>query len=73
MKNGLGKGIKTIFINGYAIQYFATLLKNTKIIIYVPIHENRYISMCEYTLDYVADDYSVESSASEKIKEIESL
>lgn len=73
MTNGLVKGRDTIFINGYAVQWFYTVFKQTKIIIYANIPGGRYISMCELNLDYIADDYSVKQIATEKIKEIENL
>lgn len=73
MTNGLVKGRKTIFIRGCAVQWFSTVIKTTKLIIYVQIPGNQWISMCEDTLDYVADDYSIKQFATEKIKEIESL
>ncbi|MGN0553046.1 MAG: hypothetical protein ACI4I1_06655 [Oscillospiraceae bacterium] len=73
MTIGLVKERKTIFIKGYAVQWFFTILKNTKVMIYTNIHNNKYVLMTEITLDYVADDFSVESVAKEKIAEIESL
>lgn len=73
MTIGLVKGRKTIFINGYAVQWFSNILKRTKIMIYVRIPGNTYICMTEITLDYVADDFSVDSIAKEKIAEIENL
>lgn len=73
MTSGLVQGRKTMFINGYAVQWFTNIFKNTKIMIYVCVPSNTYICMTEITLDYVADDFSVEQSAKEKIMEIESL
>ncbi len=71
MTNGLIKDRKTMFIKGYAVQYFKTLTNRTKIIIYANLPVSKYVSMCEFTIDLVADDYSVESAAKEKIAEIE--
>jgi hypothetical protein len=73
MTNGLVKGRNTIFIRGCAVQWFSTVMKTTKVIIYGQIPGNTWISMCEYTLDYVADNFSVEQFATEKIIEIENL
>ena len=73
MTNGLVKGRERIFINGYAVEWFPTVFKGTKILIKVCIPGNQYIGMCEINIDYIADRYSVESIAKEKIKEIERL
>ena len=73
MTNGLVKDRKTMFIKGYAVQWYSTLMGTTKIIIYVQIPGNRWVSVCEDALDYVADDGSVESFAKGKIEEIENL
>ena len=73
MTNGLVKGRKTIFINGYAVQWFSNVFKNTKVMIYAPEPNNKYILMSEITLDYVADDFTVESVAKEKIEQTENL
>jgi hypothetical protein len=72
MTNGLNKDRKTIFVNNYAVQWFKTPLKNTKILIYVKIPSHKYINLTELTLDYIADEVSVEMASREKIKEIES-
>lgn len=69
--NGLVKDRKTIFINGYAVQWFVNIFKNTKVFIYTNVPNNKYILMAELTLDYVADEFSVEQVAKEKIKNIE--
>lgn len=72
MTNGLFKERKTIFINGYAIQWFSQF-STTKIMIYADIPGNRYIGMTEMTiLDIISDD-DVKKVAEFKIKEIESL
>lgn len=73
MTSGLAKGRETIFTNGYAVQWFTNIFKNTKIIIYKNIPNNRYIYLTEITLDYDADKFSVEQTAKEKITDIESL
>ena len=73
MTNGLVKGRKTIFIKGYAVQWFSSVLKDTKIFIYICDCSHRYINMSDITLDYIADDFTVERVAKEKIAEIESL
>lgn len=73
MTSGLTKGRKTIFVNGYAVQWFSTIFNNTKVMIYVNVPNNQYVLMTEITLDYIADDFSVESVAKEKIADIESL
>lgn len=73
MTSGLVKERNTIFINGYAVQWFSTVLKTTKVMIYVCVPGNTYTCMTEITLDYVADENSVESVTREKIEEIESL
>lgn len=73
MTNGLNKDRNTIFIKGYAVQWFSTIMRTTKIIIYVQIPGYTWISMCEDTLDYIADDFSVKQFATEKIEEIEAL
>ena len=73
MTSGLVKERKTIFINGYAVQWFTNIFKNTKIMIYVCVSSNTYICMTENTLDYIADVFSVEQVAKEKIMEFESL
>lgn len=72
MTNGLVKDRKTMFINGYAVQWFSQLL-TTKVIIYANIHHNKYVSMAEMTLPYVANEKEVENVAKLKIEEIESL
>lgn len=72
MTTGLIKGRKTIFINGYAVQWFSQLLR-TKVMIYVNIPNNQYICMSEMTLPYIANDKEVESVSKGKIEEIESL
>lgn len=73
MTNGLVKDRKTIFEKGYAVQWFYTILKNTKVMIYTKVPNNRYILMTEITLDYIADEFSVAQTAREKIEEVESL
>lgn len=73
MTNGLVKGRKTIFINGYAVQWFTAILKNTKVMIYTNVPNNKYVLTTEITLDYVADELTVKNIAEERIKEIESL
>ena len=73
MTNGLVKERKTLFIKGYAVQWFSNVFKNTKVMIYTNVPNNKYVLMTEITLDYVADEYSVECVAKEKIAEIESL
>ena len=74
MTSGLVKERNTIFIDGYAVQWFSTILKTTKVMIYVRPHpRDIYICMTEITLDYVADKHFVESVAKTKIAEIESL
>lgn len=72
MTNGLVKERKTIFIKGYAVQWFSQLLR-TKVMIYVNVPNNQYVCMSEMTLPYVANDNEIESVAKLKIKEIESL
>lgn len=72
MTNGLVKERKTIFINGYAVQWFSQLLR-TKVMIYVNIPDNKYVCMSEMTLPYVANEKEVECAAKSKIEEIESL
>ena len=72
MTNGLVKERKTIFINGYAVQWFSQLLR-TKVMIYVNVPNNKYVCMSEMTLPYVANEKEVESVAKSKIEEIESL
>ena len=72
MANGLVKERKTIFINGYAVQWFSQLLR-TKVMIYVNIPNNKYVCMSEMTLPYVANEKEVECVAKSKIEEIESL
>lgn len=73
MTTGLVRGRKTIFVKSYAVQWFHDIFKNTKVMIYVCVSGNTYICMTEITLDYVADEFSVEQTAKEKIEEIESL
>jgi hypothetical protein len=73
MTNGLVKDRKTIFINGYAVQWFLNVFKNTKVMIYANVPNNKYVLMTEITLDYIADGITVESVAKAKITEIESL
>lgn len=72
MTSGLIKERNTLFIKGYAVQWFSQLLR-TKVMIYVCIPGNTYICMTEMTLPYVANDNEVESVAKLKIAEIESL
>ena len=72
MANGLVKERKTIFINGYAVQWFSQLLR-TKVMIYVNVHNHKYICMSETTLPYVANEKEVERVAKSKIEEIEGL
>lgn len=72
MTNGLVKDRNTMFINGYAVQWFSQLL-TTKIIIYANIPHNKYVSMAEMTLPYVANEKEVENVAKLKIEEVESL
>lgn len=74
MTNGLVKGRKTLFVKGYAVQWFTNqIFKTTKIMIYVEIPNHYYINMSEITLDYIADDYSVEETAKECIERVEAL
>ena len=73
MTLGLVKGRKTLFINGYAVQWFSSILKDTKIFIYICDCSHHYINMSDITLDFIADEFTVESVAKEKITEIESL
>lgn len=73
MTSGLVKDRKTIFINGYAVQWFSTILKSTKVMVYANIPNNKYVLITDFVIDYIADEFSVEQSAKEKIKEIESL
>ena len=72
MTNGLVKERKTIFINGYGVQWFSQLLR-TKVMIYVNIPNNKDVCMSEMTLPYVANEKEVECVAKSKIEEIESL
>ena len=72
MTNGLVKERKTMFINGYAVQWFSQLLR-TKVMIYANVPNNKYICMSEMTLPYIANENEVECVAKEKIAEIESL
>ena len=72
MTNGLVKGRKRFFYKGYAVEWFSTVMKTTKIIINAKI-DQRWGGISEITLDYVADDFSVEEAAKAKIDEIESL
>ena len=73
MTSNLVKDRKTFFIKGYAVQWFHTILKNTKVFIYSNVPNNKYVLMTEITLDYFADEFSIEQTAKEKIAEIESL
>lgn len=70
MTSGLVKDRKTIFINGYAVQWFSQLL-TTRVGIYVNIPNNQYVCASEMTLPYVADDNTIEIVAREKIEELE--
>lgn len=70
MTSGLVKERKTIFINGYAVQWFSQLL-TTKVVIYVNIPNNKYVCISEMTLPYVADDNRVQIVAKGKIEELE--
>lgn len=72
MTNGLVKERKTMFINGYAVQWFSQLLR-TKVMIYANVPNNKYICMSEMTLPYIANENEVECVAKSKIEEIESL
>ena len=72
MTNGLVKDRKTMFIKGYAVQWFSQLLV-TKVMIYENIPHNKYVCMSEMTLPYVASKKEIESVAKLKIEEIESL
>ena len=72
MTNGLVKERKTMFINGYAVQWFSQLLR-TKVMIYANVPNNKYICMSDMTLPYVANEKEVECVAKSKIEEIESL
>lgn len=72
MTNGLVKERKTMFINGYAVQWFSQLLR-TKVLIYVNIPNNQWICVSEMTLPYVANDNDIENVAKIKIEELESL
>ena len=72
MTSGLVKERKTMFINGYAVQWFSQLLI-TKVMIYVNVPNNKYVCMSEMTLPYVANEKEVEYVAKSKIEEIESL
>ena len=72
MTNGLVKERKTMFINGYAVQWFSQLLR-TRVMIYANVPNNKYICMSEMTLPYVANEKEVECVAKSKIEEIESL
>lgn len=72
MTKGLVKGRKRFFYKGYAVEWFSTVMKTTKIIIKAKI-DPRYVGISEITLDYVADDFTVEEVAKAKIVEIESL
>ena len=72
MTNGLVKERKTMFIDGYAVQWFSQLLR-TKVMFYVNVPNNKYVCMSEMTLPYVANEKEVECVAKSKIEEIESL
>lgn len=72
MTSGLVKERNTMFINGYAVQWFSQLLR-TKVMIYVNVTNNKYVCMSEMTLPYVANEKEVECVAKSKIEEIESL
>ena len=71
MTSGLVKERKTFFHKGYAVQWFHSVLKDTKILIYGD-YFNQYIHMSDITLDYIANDAIVEMLAIAKIEEIES-
>lgn len=70
MTSGLVKGRKTMFINGYSVQWFSQLL-TTRVIIYVNIPNNQYVCISEMTLPYIADDNTVRNVAKGKIEELE--
>ena len=70
MTSGLVKDRKTIFINGYAVQWFTQLL-TTRVIIYVNIPNNQYVCISEMTLPYVADDNTIKNVVKGKIEELE--
>lgn len=72
MTNGLIKERKTMFIGGYAVQWFSQLLR-TKVMIYVNVPNNKYVCISEMTLPYVADDNEIRSVANGKIEELECL
>ena len=55
MTNGLVKDRKTMFIKGYAVQWFSQLL-TTKVMIYVNIPWSKYVCMTEMTLPSVANE-----------------
>lgn len=67
MTSGLVKERKTMFINGYAVQWFSQLL-TTKVMIYVNVPNNKYVCMSEMTLPYVANEKEVECVAKSKIE-----
>lgn len=73
MTSGLVKGRNTMFIDGYAVQWFVDIFKRTRVFIYSEIPCHRYGLMSEITLDYIADEHSVKCAAVEKIAEVESL
>lgn len=70
MTSGLVKERKTIFIKGYAVQWFSQLL-TTKVLFYVNIPNNQYVCMSEMTLPYIADDNTIKNIARGKIEELE--
>lgn len=72
MTSGLIKERKTMFINGYAVQWFSQLLR-TKMMIYANVPNNKWVCMTEMTLPYIANDSDIENVAKLKIAEIESL
>lgn len=67
MTNGLCRDRKTIFIDGYAVQWFHSIFNDTNVFIYVEILNHQYILWLNFKLDYVADEYSVREAAGEAI------
>ena len=70
MTNGLVKGRKTIFVDGYAVQWFPQLLR-TKVMIYVNVPNHNYVCISEMTLPYIATEKEIESIAKLEIQDIE--
>ena len=71
MTSGLVMGRRTMFVRGYAVQWYVTFLGVTRVLIYTDTPNHKYVLLKMFDCFDGEDPLTVEKVATEKIKEIE--